>query len=120
MHPFLSRMKHRSAFLGLLLVLSLLFTQWLGYAHALAHVGGPVDVATSTESQSADGLFEHAKSAGACAAFDAATLDAGLHQAGATLLPALLAERAVALPLRAGWHRLFHAHFSSRAPPLYA
>ncbi len=107
--------------ISLLLVLSLLFAQWLGYVHAFAHSGGTGE---STEfvqaTQSPDGTFGHAKSAGACAAFDAAALGTGLHGPALQLLAALPADGPVALPPRTGWHRLFTAHFSTRAPPLNA
>ena len=36
------------------------------------------------------------------------------------MLPPAMADAPVAQPLRNGWHRLFTAHFSSRAPPLNA
>ena len=118
MNPRLPHLKRRTALLGVLLILSLLFTQWLGYAHAVSH--GVASPEMTKAVQSAGGPSDHAKSASACAALDAATLGAGLHSAGWPPLPALAVNGAVALPLRSGWHRLFSAHFSSRAPPLNA
>ncbi len=111
-------MRRCSAPIGLLLVLSLLFAQWLGYAHAFAHTTGAPEL--SQPASWSDGAFGHAKSAGSCAAFDAAALGAGLQSPPPPLLPSLPASRPVALPLRTGWHRLFTAHFSTRAPPLNA
>lgn len=109
--------KRRSALMGMLLALSLLFTQWLGYAHAIAHAGG---VTEFTQVVQAGGALEHAKSASACAAFDAATLGAGTLNSILPAAPVVQENGPVALPLRAGWHRQFTAHFSSRAPPLNA
>lgn len=101
----------------MLLALSLLFTQWLGYAHAIAHAGGTAEV---TKVATSGGGVEHAKSASACASFDAATLGAGTLNSALPPLASAQQSGPVALPLRAGWHRQFTAHFSSRAPPLNA
>lgn len=120
MHLLPPRLTFRSALTGLLL-LSLLFAQWLGHTHAFAHGGAGSDVMQSADaSSSPDGLFEHTKSAGNCAAFDAATLGLALHAAAPPPLLSLPAGSPSSLPLRSGWHRLFTAHFSTRAPPLNA
>jgi hypothetical protein len=113
-----ARPPRRIAALGVLLALSLLFTQWLGYAHAIAHAGSLPEVESAVQIQSDS--FDHAKASSACAALDALTLGAGLQSAALPPLPAMAADAPVMLPLRAGWHRLFTAHFSSRAPPLNA
>ncbi len=106
----------RRRWLALTLVLSLLFTQWLGLAHAVAHGSGmpeyrPLVLKTA-------GLFDHQKSSGTCAALDDAALGAGVSTS--SFVPALLAfaEGPAIVPLRAGRDRPFTAHFSSRAPPL--
>ncbi len=96
----------------MLLAVSLLFSQWLGYAHAIAHAGVGAEPVKAYA-----GVSDHVKSAGACAALDAAALGAGLQGAGLAPLAALAASEPVVLPLRSGWHRLFTTHFSSRAPP---
>ncbi len=111
-----ARSPRRIAALGVLLALSLLFTQWLGYAHAIAHAGLQPEIQSASQPQT-DG-FDHVKAGGACAALDALTLGAGLQSAALPPLPAVAADAPVVLPLRAGWHRLFTAHFSTRAPPL--
>lgn len=113
------RMRHhrRNALIGILLALSLLLTQWLGYAHAIAHAGG---LAEFTKVIQTGGAFEHAKSASACAEFDAATLGAGTLNSSLPVWQAVQESGPVILPLRSGWHRQFSAHFSSRAPPLNA
>jgi hypothetical protein len=78
---------HRpAAFLSMVLMLSLLLTQWLGYAHAIAHAHSQND-ATTVEISKA-GVADHQKAASACAAFDAATLGAGLHSPAITLFVA--------------------------------
>lgn len=99
----------------MLLAVSLLFSQWLGYAHAIAHAG--VAAESTTAAQAFAGASDHVKSAGVCAALDAAALGVGLQGAALASLPDMAADGPVALPLRSGWHRLFNAHFSSRAPP---
>ncbi len=108
----------RHHWLALTLILSLLFTQWLGVSHAVAHGNGLPELKQATAK--ALGLPDHAKSSGACAALDAATLGAGPPAVDFVPAFATLDDGPVALPLRTGWHRLFVAHFSSRAPPLNA
>ncbi len=115
MHSRLTCSKRSTALIGMLLAISLLLSQWLGYAHAIAHAG--VGAEPAKAAQAYTGVSDHVKSAGACAALDAATLGAGLQSASLPLLPDMATNGPVALPLRSGWHRLFTAHFSSRAPP---
>lgn len=122
MNPSTARRPRRIAFLGMLLALSLLFMQWLGYAHAVAHgiphTGAPSEFESAAQLKT--DAFDHAKSSGACASLDALALGAGLQSAALPTLPAIAHDAPAALPLRAGWHRLFNAHFSTRAPPLNA
>lgn len=118
MIPHPARQPRRSAALGVLLAISLLLTQWLGYAHAIAHAGAPAEYAAAPMVKGDP--FDHAKSASACAALDAMALGMGLQSTGLPPLPPAVADSPVAQPLRTGWHRLFTAHFSSRAPPLNA
>ncbi len=106
--------RHRVA-LGVLLALSLLFMQWVGYAHAVAHAGAPPELEKISQTQG--DTFDHAKSASACAALDATALGAGLKAAVLAPLPLAAAGAPQPQPLRSGWHRLFTAHFSTRAPP---
>jgi hypothetical protein len=110
---------HRpAAFLSMVLMLSLLLTQWLGYAHAVAHAHTRND-ATTVEISKA-GVADHQKAASACAAFDAATLGAGLHSPAITLFVAPAPSFAPAALTYTGHAPAFFAHFSSRAPPLKA
>ncbi len=99
-------------------MLSLLFAQWLGYTHAVAHAG-LVSEALVAELPT-DGTLNHSQAAGSCAAFDAATLGAGMHSD----VPALVVVRqgvARCAPLApASAPSRFLARFSSRAPPLTA
>lgn len=115
MIPRSPRSKRSTALIGMLLAVSLLFSQWLGYGHAIAHAGVAAEPLKAAQAYA--GVADHAKSAGTCAALDAAALGAGLQGAGLPPLPAMAADGPVTLPLRSGWHRLFTAHFSSRAPP---
>lgn len=116
--PLMPRTDRRRLWLALMLMLSLLFTQWLGFGHAIAHVNGLPEF--SSAAPKTNGLPEHQKSSGACASLDAATLGAGVPVAAFVPALAALADGPIQLPLRSGWHRLFTAHFNSRAPPLNA
>ena len=108
----------RLALLSVALIISVLFAQWLGYAHWVAHADS-INEATRLEVTKA-GIADHQKTASACAAFDAATLGASLHTPALTLaavpLPSLTPEAATP----AGNAPAFFIHFSSRAPPLKA
>ncbi len=108
----------RHAWLAITLMLSLLFAQWLGFRHAIAH--GNSLPAFSQSASKTGSLQDHQKSSGICAALDAAALGCAVPMANFSPALAVGAEGPVALPLRTGWHRLFTAHFSSRAPPLNA
>lgn len=119
MSPSLPRHRRRNVLTGILLALSLLFTQWLGYAHAFAHAGGHAGWVQDT-SRATDSPFDHSKSASACAAFDAATLGAGLQPDAPALPPAVSPGDAVAAQPCASWHPSFTAHFPTRAPPTTA
>jgi hypothetical protein len=113
------RKMHRpAAFLSMVLMLSLLLTQWLGYAHAIAHADSRNE-ATAVGIAKA-GVVDHQKAASACAAFDAATLGAGLHSPAITLFVAPAPSFAPAALTYTGHAPAFFAHFSSRAPPLTA
>jgi len=96
------------------LILSLLLAQWVGLTHSIAHSG-----IASAQAISASGSepIEHSKSAGHCAAFDAATLGASLHCSGSLVLPTIRGGAAVKLPIPDGVARLTTRHFNSRAPP---
>jgi hypothetical protein len=118
MNPHASRPHRRIAAFSVLLALSLLFTQWLGYAHAIAHAGGLPELESSSQIKAE--AFDHAKASGACSALDALALGAGLQSTVLAPLPTMAADAPIVLPPRAGHHRLFTAHFSSRAPPLNA
>ena len=114
-------LRHRSsAVIALWVVICLLFAQWLGYAHAITHAGLKSETA-SVQALSADKtsvVFDHQKASNACAAFDAATLGAGLHSAPVLALLLTLSPSTVACAILTPWQRPFIALFSSRAPPL--
>jgi hypothetical protein len=107
-----------ASLLSVVLMLSLLLTQWLGYGHAIAHADS-LNEATRVESTQA-GAADHPQTASACAAFDAATLGAGLHSPGLTLVAIPTPSFAPAEATPAGHAPAFFVHFSSRAPPLKA
>jgi len=118
-NPLIHRKTHLSATLvSVVLMLSLLFAQWLGYGHAIAHADG-LNEATRVESAKA-GAADHQKTASTCAAFDAATLGAGLHSPPLALAAIPTPSFAPAACTPVGHAPAFFAHFSSRAPPLKA
>ncbi|MBB5393676.1 MULTISPECIES: hypothetical protein [unclassified Herbaspirillum] len=123
-----------SAFIALLVV-SLLFAQGLGFLHGIAHAGWQggavhslVDEALFDEGDDHRQLSSaapgdpHASTHGddphhSCAAYDAATLSAGMH-VDFPLPPLLPPARMLALwQAFASWDAPFVRHFSSRAPP---
>lgn len=99
-------------------MLSLLFTQWLGYAHLIAHADG-VNEATRIESAKSS-IPDHQKKASACAAFDAAALGASLHTPHIVLAVSASVSFVPQTASPAGHAPAFFAHFASRAPPLKA
>lgn len=128
----------RSPAVIVLLVMSLLFAQMLGFVHGIAHAGWAPGTVHSLIS---DALFDegdeaHAEPAAAaaafgshdshphahdlhhsCVAYDAAALSAGVH-VDFPPLPLLPPVRVLALWLAfASWDAPLNCHFSSRAPP---
>ncbi|MDY7572963.1 hypothetical protein [Actimicrobium sp. CCI2.3] len=102
------------------LVVALLFAQWLGQMHRVEHNG----VTTASASLSADTSFifqlvaHLGDSSHSCAAFDAATLSAGICTASVAI-PVLPNLHALALWIAfASRSTPFTAHFHSRAPPI--
>jgi hypothetical protein len=105
-----------AALLSAVLVLSLLLTQWLGYGHAIAHADGLNETISAESAKS--GTANHPKTTSACAAFDDATLGAGIHSPALTLTALPTPSFAPAAQRPAGHAPAFFVHFSSRAPPL--
>ena len=120
----------RSAFtwLALLLVTSLLFAQSLGLLHSIVHAGWQ---GASQYSQRDSALFDYDDLSEntpsdqphshhphhSCAAFDEASLAAGVHIA-ASVLPVIPGAHVLALwQAFSSWDAPFVCHFSSRAPP---
>jgi hypothetical protein len=61
--------------LNLLLVLSLLFTQWLGISHAIFHASQSSVVSIANVEPVVGDTFDHQKSSSFCSLFDAAAGD---------------------------------------------
>ena len=99
-------------------MLSLLLAQWMGYAHAIAHADSRDEAISIQISKS--GIADHPKAASACAAFDAATLGAGLHSPAITLVVAPAPWFAPLALVAVAYAPALFVHFSSRAPPLTA
>lgn len=111
-----------------LLLPALIFAQWVGLAHRIAHTGW--DNATHVRSiQLTKGALSAAENAPffgeiegtkqhSCAAFDAITLGQCIHSTA--LLPVIFTTDAVVttdLSIQQ-WHAIVELAFSSRAPPL--
>lgn len=113
-------MHRRPAKSALLLVLALLFAQWLGLSHRIDHAGlaqSAQQVQASQWSLQADASHDKAMEH-SCALFDAASLAAVLNSP-AVSLAVLPGARVLALWLAfASWDAPFLRLFSSRAPPL--
>lgn len=108
------------AVLNLLLVLSLLFAQWLGASHAIAHASQNVVISVTNAEPAVGDTFDHQKSSSFCSLFDAAALGAAVHTTPCTdpsfFNPSLHEQSRFS----ASWIQPFNVFFSSRAPPLYA
>lgn len=118
------RMLRHRALVSALLVLCLLLAQWVGYAHAIAHWHGLGNGGAHLlqAERIADGspVFDHQKSSGACAAFDAATLGAGLCHSGLALPAVHVPQLPPVAQDTQRWLPAFSPLFSTRAPPLNA
>jgi hypothetical protein len=103
--------------LATLLALALLFAQWAGLAHSVAHAGWQQHAAAASSlaptDGDSDGGIRHS-----CAAFDAATLADAVHISSP---PALLLTSTQVLAqwlAFVSWDAPLTHYFSSRAPPL--
>jgi hypothetical protein len=129
-----SRSLRQSAFIAVL-ALSLLFAQMMGFVHGIAHAGWQSGAVHSLIDESLFDYGEDHLDAAAdradgeqsgrhahdlhhsCAAYDAATLSAGVHF-DFPPLPLLPPVRVLALwQAFASWDAPLNCHFSSRAPP---
>lgn len=110
--------RYQAAALSLILVLCLLFAQWLGLSHALSHVAINNNVSVEQAEPVSAGGFDHQPSARSCVLLDVATLGVVLHTP--VIVVPVLTQAAAHQQIAAGasWAQLFRACFSSRAPPL--
>jgi len=119
--------------LALALAAMLLFSQWLGLLHGIAHAGWPEQAHASIRASANAALFNYADSADdsivakhhaahekthhSCVEYDAAAGAAGIH-AGFFSPPLILGTQVLALwQVFASWDAPAVCHFSSRAPP---
>ncbi len=121
------RIRRQRSFAGTLLVLCLLFAQWVGYAHAIAHWHGQGNAGAHLQkaeriaiADATTGLFDHQKASGACVALDAATLGVSLCSSALTLPAIHQPPLLQAMPAAPFWLPAFSPLFSPRAPPLSA
>lgn len=123
MHCPPTNTRQRLAPSALLLVVALLFAQWLGLAHRIDHARPAQAMQQVQHDVSAvqgdaatagyDKSLEHS-----CALFDATVLASALHSP-AMSLPVLPGTQVLALwQAFASWDAPLLLHFSSRAPPL--
>jgi hypothetical protein len=110
----------RVVVLNLLLVLSLLFAQWLGISHSIFHASQNSVVSIANVEPVGGDTFDHQKSSSFCSLFDAAALGVAVHAtpctAPAVFTPTLHEQSSFQL----GWIQPFSVYFSSRAPPQLA
>jgi len=129
--------RRRSGHMGLALALAamLLFSQWLGLLHGIAHAGWPEQASASPVASFNAALFNyvdddadvnaddgklpaaHGKPHHSCAEYDAAAGAAGIH-ARFFSPPLIPGTQVLALwQAFASWDAPAVCHFSSRAPP---
>jgi len=111
-------LRQRLAPSALLLVVALLFAQWLGLAHRIEHVRPAQQAPHAASIVQADTAGYDKSLEHSCALFDATTLANILHSP-AVSLPVLPGAQILALWVAfASWDAPVLLHFSSRAPPL--
>ena len=110
----------RVVVLNLLLVLSLLFTQWLGISHAIFHASQNSVVSIANVEPVVGDIFDHQKSSSFCSLFDTAALGAAVHATPCTAPAFFNPTKHEQSSFRLGWIQPFSVYFSSRAPPQLA
>jgi hypothetical protein len=101
--------------LAALLVVAMLFAQWLGERHRIQHAGWDNGNSAAAAAASAPDIDDNVSHS--CAAFDAATLP---HVAPGVpfIVPIVASAKVLALWVAfTSWDAPFTLHFSSRAPP---
>ena len=110
----------RVVVLNLLLVLSLLFTQWLGISHAIFHASQNSVVSVANVAPVVGDTFDHQKSSSFCSLFDAAALGIAVHATPCTVPAFFTPTQHEQSSFRLSWIQPFSVYFSSRAPPQLA
>ena len=110
----------RVVVLNLLLVLSLLFTQWLGISHAIFHASQNSVVSIANFEPVVGDTFDHQKSSSFCSLFDAAALGVAVHATPCTAPAFFNPTQHEQSSFQLGWIQPFSVYFSSRAPPQLA
>ena len=110
----------RVVVLNLLLVLSLLFTQWLGISHAVFHASQNSVVSIANIEPVVGDTFDHQKSSNFCSLFDAAALGVTVHVTPCTAPAYFTPTQHEQSSFRLSWIQPFSVYFSSRAPPQLA
>ena len=110
----------RVVVLNLLLVLSLLFTQWLGISHAIFHASQNSVVSIANIEPVVGDTFDHQKSSSFCSLFDAAALGVAVHATPCTAPAFFTPTQHEQSSFRLSWIQPLSVYFSSRAPPQLA
>jgi hypothetical protein len=110
----------RFVVLNLLLVLSLLFTQWQGISHAIFHASQNSVVSVANLEPVVSDTFDHQKSSSFCSLFDAAALGVAVHATPFTAPAFFNPTQHEQSSFQLGWIQPFSVYFSSRAPPQLA
>lgn len=110
----------RVVVLNLLLVLSLLFVQWLGISHSIFHASQNVAASVANVEPVVGDTFDHQKSSSFCSLFDAASLGAAVHTKPCTAPAFFTPRQHEQSSFRPSWKQPLSVYFSPRAPPQLA
>ena len=108
-------LRHKAC-LGLLLI-ALVFCQWLGQWHAIAHFSNSQEHVATSQQEVAFVVFDHVKKSNACVVLDAVTHGANLHTPYFAADFGCIPNEVVTTFQFALWLPVFTGFFSSRAPP---
>lgn len=109
-------LQHKAC-LGLLLI-ALVFCQWLGQWHAIAHFSNGQEHTVTSQQESAFVFFDHVKKSSACVVLDAVTHGANLHTPYFATDFGCLPNALVSSSQFILWLPNVARFFSSRAPPV--
>jgi hypothetical protein len=110
----------RSVFVVGFLLLCMLGTHWIGFAHGIAHTGlASPSIVLSPSSQSCDINAAITHSSASCHLFDALTLASFVSPDGLTLSSQPLYTEFTSAPVTATVHQTLITAYRSQAPPQF-